>query len=95
MTGVAMIAAERQRQLTDLQRSIEKDLRESPNGELVFAAGSVLFGDILAPIGWELVVDRAKGLSKIEKLAVAGSLIAAEIDRVLAQTGQLYEVSKE
>lgn len=89
--GAALIAAERQRQLSDEGWTPEHDA-EWVNGELASAAicyaRSVVDGYVTpflanAPIGWPWHEDWYKPSDdSIRNLVKAGALIAAEIDRL-------------
>lgn len=83
-TGVKVIGSERYEQLTKHKFDFEHD-RQYVNGELKQAAIAILTGyrkDI--PKDWEnFFIDfNLKDKSIIDKLAIAGALIAAEIDRI-------------
>ena len=89
--GAALIAAERQRQLSDEGWTPEHDA-EWVNGELASAAicyaRSVVDGYVTpflanAPIGWPWHEDWWKPSNDLRNLVRAGALIAAEIDRRL------------
>lgn len=95
-TGIELIAEERREQLVKHGRTVESDVRNNNECQLVDAA-SVLcqnnpeeFQDMFVssneefpPIGWEFG-PWAKLLRKPykERLVIAGALIAAEIDRI-------------
>ena len=97
MTGVEMIAAERARQIEVEHWDAEHD-DHHVNRELVWAAvcyaayPSDLFWKtrdrgtgkacLLDPWPWEANWDRRDRHPRIKRLAIAGALIAAEIDRL-------------
>lgn len=91
-TGTELINKERNEQLVKHRRSVEYDVVSNKNYELVIGATNLCFlGDLpnddarLAriPYGWEketwLNMMRKP---YVERLAIAGALLAAEIDRV-------------
>jgi hypothetical protein len=83
-TGIELMAAERQEQITKHGRTIEKDIDQNPDGELIVAAiGAINGNDASFPAGWDLVLVQKicdKGVK--DRLIIAGALIAAEIDRL-------------
>ncbi len=87
LRGTELIAAERQRQLG--KWSIEHDA-DHADGELAVRAaelavdgiGELFTGDYRRD-GWDLV-KKHRG-NRVRQLTIAGALIAAEIDRVLAE----------
>ena len=90
-TGIELNAQERKEQNEKHGRTIEKDVVTNPNGSLSRAARAILSIDHIAqefPKDWIkdflIKVSRKK---EIEKLVIAGALIAAEIDRLQALEG--------
>ena len=98
MTGVELIAAERQRQIEKEGWTPEHDAQHW-DSELAFAACYYAMpylivrhcGDNLCPIhpnvffketGWDKRWAKRDGKGRIRRLQVAGALIAAEIDRL-------------
>lgn len=88
MPGIDLIAAERQEQLTKHHRSVELDMLINKEGQLISAAQELCFQTTLdprmsLPQGWDLQIW-TKMISKphIQRLIIAGALIAAEIDRL-------------
>lgn len=91
--GDILIAQERDKQINKKEYSIEKDVEFYDKGELVLMAKYVLMEDETAEkeeayrwltefgIGsyW---LNKAKTYSRVERLTVAGALLAAEIDRI-------------
>lgn len=88
MTGIELIAKERQEQLEKHGRTIERDMDENCNNELRDGA-MVLMSDwpmiMDFPKEWQgPIMERAIAKSYKERLIIAGALIAAEIDRLQA-----------
>ena len=83
-TGIELIAAERQEQFTKHERTIERDVKENPNGELIDGAIACLTGNEgNFPINWDNNFTQNVVYKPIkERLIIAGALIAAEIDRI-------------
>lgn len=82
-TGIQLIARERQEQIEKHGFSIERDLSYKSQ-ELKYAAMYLLCGmSSFFPRTWaakfQFAFDRK---TELEKLVVAGALIAAEIDRI-------------
>jgi phosphoenolpyruvate-protein kinase (PTS system EI component) len=93
-TGIELIAEERREQIEKHKHSIEEDRKYNGNGELILAVHALLIedeehADGLAakirvqemPAGWDYdaCVKMAKK-TRLERLVIAGALIAAEID---------------
>lgn len=94
MTGSALITAERQRQILKHSYTPIHDAQYT-NGQLGEAAIYAINGDYETyPIDWDEKYRNSiagVGKSYIERLAVAGALIAAEIDRILLiQNANVY-----
>lgn len=91
-TGIELIAEERQEQIEKHGFDLHDDAEFYDEGELVEAAKYALTLDKnYYPTGWEFwwhdkMMDKQKRLSEqefwIERLKIAGALIAAEIDRI-------------
>lgn len=89
MTGIELITAERIFQLFKGQ-SIDDDVRYNPSYQLKNAARYLLMNGIentdstnFVPSGWDIVRWRRMfNKPYIERLMIAGALIAAEIDRL-------------
>lgn len=91
--GVAIIAAERRRQIRDEGWTRDHDVSHHA-GVLAQAAATYatlperrLYGgaDLRHPIGWPLGWDfKPTPDDRVRELAKAGALIAAEIDRIMA-----------
>lgn len=87
--GVELIAAERRRQIEEEGWTPQHDERHS-NGELALAAAAYVVPDHLADIRtylWPWEPEWYKPKDRLSDLIKAGALIAAEIDRLLAQEG--------
>lgn len=99
-TGLLFIEQERLRQITQEGFSLEHDLRTSAHGQLAMAAACYAAPEAIYafraeaaggtecvdawPPGWNKAWDKRKKHSRIKQLAIAGALIAAEIDRLQA-----------
>jgi hypothetical protein len=84
--GIKLIAQEREEQIEKHGRTIQSDLENNSNGELLEAAVVLtgLDGSKWFPDNWDVNLSmKMIRKSKIEKLVIAGALIAAEIDRQL------------
>lgn len=87
MTGIELIAAERQRQITDEGWTAEHD-DQWPYGTLAEAAACYASkqrtADGFSPDGWPWDEEwwKPTPLDRIRELTKAGALIAAEIDRL-------------
>lgn len=89
-TGIEMITKEREEQVAIHFKSIEQDVKMNPNGQLIDAARALAYTkhssraisrpENWSPEYWEKVIQKPQ----IERLAIAGALIAAEIDRLQA-----------
>ncbi|MCY1309757.1 hypothetical protein D9M70_598820 [compost metagenome] len=88
-TGIELIAEERREQIEKHGRTIERDIEINTNDELA-AVASVLaypyhYADDLDdyPESWdEDALRNMISKPRIERLTIAGALIAAEIDRL-------------
>lgn len=85
-TGVELIAQERQEQIEKHGRTVEKDVKENPSGELLLGAANLIHKQCYEndfPGVWDIAICRKMmAKSHKEKLIIAGALIAAEIDRL-------------
>lgn len=93
-TGVELIAQERDEQINKHQRSVALDAGMNQDEELLFASLVIIMGNNYGktywPENWDKQVWRKiKDKPRTEQLAIAGALIAAEIDRL-----QLPNVNK-
>lgn len=85
-TGIELIAEERQEHFTKHKRTIEGDVLDNPYYELRNSARALMAthpsnADI--PEGWKSsIMYHAVNKPYKERLIIAGSLIAAEIDRL-------------
>ena len=86
MTGIELIAKERQEQIEKHDRPTEYDVMYNANKELYHLAMATLLGTKnLLPErhpGWDVIVDNMVSKQYKERLIIAGALIAAEIDRI-------------
>lgn len=87
MTGVELIAAERERQVSQEGWTPEHD-DEHKHGELRGAAACYALGRMIPEI-WPWSSEWWKPGNRIRELAKAGALIAAEIDRLQRAKSQL------
>ncbi|MDR7867788.1 MAG: hypothetical protein RIN56_13320 [Sporomusaceae bacterium] len=93
--GVQLIAEERQRQIDQEGWTAEHD-RQHSRGELAIAAGCYAFPQIVRMAWgmaqrlwpWGLEWWKPCPEDRIYELQKAGALIAAEIDRLLAEGGE-------
>ncbi len=84
MTGIELIAKERQEQIEKHGRPTERDVIENNNGELIMGVKALVNDDgLLFPGKWDMSIC-VKMFNKTyeERLVIAGALIAAEIDRL-------------
>lgn len=92
MGGAELIAQERERQLNELNITVEQDVISNENWQLSYAASTLCkvmtLPGLLPPKNWDIAVWR-KMLNKgyKERLVIAGALIAAELDRMQKLTG--------
>lgn len=105
--GIDLIAKERRRQIEQGGFNREHD-EQHMNHELAWAAvcyaaptpvfvkrddpGSTIFFEDPWPTLWAPDWDKRENHSEIRRLVIAGALIAAEIDRILAQVEQHIEM---
>ena len=85
-TGIKLISKERKKQIKKLGYDIEHDLNYNEQGELVIAARALISGNNANfPASWD-IIDVQKMCDKpySKRLVIAGTLIAAELDRILA-----------
>ncbi len=90
-SGIELISAERQEQIEKHGRTIEKDVQSNRTGQLAEAAAVLIHPTIstprkrfsMMPSNWddEISLKMCKK-EYIERLIIAGALIAAEIDRI-------------
>jgi len=88
-TGIELIAEERAEHFTKHGRTIQRDAFDNNSGELLMAANALIVGEYgHFPSTWDDAVCRKMSDKPIiERLAIAGALIAAEIDRLNHITG--------
>jgi hypothetical protein len=87
MTGAELIAAERQRQVTEEGWSAEHDVTQHADGALACAASYLASQRPPARTGypmWALEIGGKLKFNRVRELTIAGALIAAEIDRIQA-----------
>lgn len=85
MTGLELIAKERKEQIEKHGYTVDNDVQNNNNRQLLNAAGALMTGSMLRPTSWEQESWQHMMLkSKKERLIIAGALIAAEIDRLNA-----------
>jgi len=84
MTGIELIFKEREEQLTKHNRSVENDVIENGDQELIMGVKALLNDDgLLFPNKWDITIcNKMINKTYVEKLVIAGALIAAEIDRI-------------
>ena len=89
MTGIEMIAKERQEQIEKHNRSIENDVKENGSYQLAIGASKLLAYPAechdyqLPPNGWNVdIYKKMRDKPYKERLIIAGALIAAELDRL-------------
>lgn len=85
MTGIERIAKEREEQIHKHGKSVTSDYFTHPNNELVAAAFALIAeSEEDFPVAFEKKqVRKMLKKSDIERLAIAGALLAAEIDRII------------
>lgn len=98
MTGIEMIIEERKHQLEKLGFTIEADVKKYKGGQLLMLAHYIMLGNNanMPKDSWS--VDYIKQIhrhSLPKQLAIAGALIAAHIDVVLAIEKEIAERIKE
>jgi hypothetical protein len=89
-SGAELIAIERQEQIEKHGRTIEKDVKENSEAQLKHAArkliSSAMERETGCPKGWnQNIYNKMANKSMIQRLVIAGALIAAEIDRLNAE----------
>ena len=101
MTGIELITQERDEQITKHQKTKEHDLLKNGLAQLQAGAMGLLAGynydmDKMpeTPRGWdEAMWNKALNKSTVERLKIAGALLAAEIDRLQAMgLGGSYKI---
>lgn len=85
MTGLELIAKERQEQIEKHGYTVDSDVHGNNNRQLLNAAGALMAGSMLRPTSWGQESWQHMAMKpKKERLIIAGALIAAEIDRLNA-----------
>ena len=84
LTGVELISLERKKQVEELGRTLEHDIVHNPDGELEQGAYALLADEEdYFPVKWDAeVCKKMVSKSHMDRLIMAGALIAAEIDRL-------------
>jgi hypothetical protein len=91
LTGIQLIEMERQEQLTKHGRTVERDFKENDGFQLIQAAIILATPNPThsqedldeAPHGWNKeLFEKMINKPHMERLTIAGALIAAEIDRL-------------
>lgn len=91
-SGIELIAEERQEQLSKHGRTVEKDVQINNESQLIHAAERMLHGrghesNNFPPVNWNYEIwNNMLDKPKLERLIIAGALIAAEIDRIQAES---------
>ena len=92
ITGIDLIAEERKEQLVKHKVTVDYDVEHNKKGELSFAAALLCCPNpekyqvegAGKPEGWDIIIwNHMIKKSYGERLIIAGSLIAAEIDRII------------
>ncbi len=90
MTGIELITAERAEQINKHGYSIHRDMDQNPYGELKDAALALL--DEIGyyfPDNWDhSITEKMAAKDYKTRLVIAGALLAAELDRILALESQ-------
>jgi hypothetical protein len=82
-TGIELIAQERKEQVKKHGFTTQHDQDTHYEGELLAAANfAITYNDSILPSGFEEFKSKMGYKNKVQRLAVAGALIAAEIDRL-------------
>jgi hypothetical protein len=94
MTGIELVAKEREEQIKKHGYTVSKDVahNSTPTGPFKMLPFRIMVGNLMGIIGgvpypenWsEEVISKLRSKTEIEKLAVAGAFICAEIDRLKA-----------
>jgi hypothetical protein len=96
MTGAQLITRERREHIEKHGRTVAKDRLNNPGAELPRAALRLIAHTIGLPGNWKWpgqwkaeICGKIDAKGELEKLVIAGSFIAAEIDRRLAEGEKL------
>lgn len=84
--GLELVARERKEHFKKHKRTVDQDIANNPNGELLMAAKGLMDDDNRGyfPHSWDPEqIQKMMAKDKIGRLIVAGSLVIAEIDRLL------------
>ena len=96
-TGIELIAEERKRQIEKEGWSHEHDAQHK-NGELAQAAACYALNKLPVPklkFPWPQHWDKRKKHDRKKSLAIAGALIAAELDRLMREEENESEAKSE
>lgn len=91
MTGIELIAKERQEQIEKHNRRVIDDIAQNSDGELILVATILLkiVGGLPWPTKWDKeICNKMYQKSHKERMIIAGALIAAEIDRIQKLEGE-------
>jgi hypothetical protein len=96
MTGAEMIAREREEQIHGCGRTVELDVKINWASQLVDAAIIILqrnrFNKNSRPSNWdEKLWDKMINKSEKQRIVIAGALLAAEYDRLVAIENKIKE----
>jgi hypothetical protein len=83
-SGDELISEERAEQVLKHNRPIAYDLRANQNGELISMAGALIHDAFdMIPATWDQIIAKhMMAKTYVQRLVIAGALIAAEIDRL-------------
>ncbi len=86
-SGIELIAIERQEQIEKHGRTVELDVLQNSERQLVHAARMLLAGAIErengCPKGWDQnIYNKMANKSSFERIIISASLLAAEADRI-------------
>jgi len=97
MTGLDLIARERDEQINKHGRTVIRDVAENSKGELLMAAIK-LTGKVEGipwPANWDKeICDKMDAKTPDEKLVIAGAFLSAELDRRIKLDGAIFGKSK-
>jgi hypothetical protein len=87
-SGDELIAEERMDQVINKGHTILMDIANNGNNELIMMADALIHHKYsMAPDNWDRgVVEHMMGKTYVQRLVIAGALIAAEIDRLNLQS---------
>ena len=93
MTGIEMISLERKEQIEKHGHTVKADALENAHEELIMGAIALIHHNYAEmPSNWEnTTINKMLNKSFLERLIVAGALLAAEIDRRILKEEQLKD----